>query len=117
MKEISIDELQNYWLTKYHNTNVNDILLKHPEEAKTSKWYDLFPVTQTKAASPHHREAAFACSIILISCKSPCAIQSECKPATPAASPRCGRQAGYSSSARGAGRHNTATALRAFPVR
>jgi hypothetical protein len=46
MKEISIDELQNYWLTKYHNTNVNDILLKHPEEAKTSKWYDLFPVTQ-----------------------------------------------------------------------
>jgi hypothetical protein len=45
-KSISISELQNYWLAKYHNTNVNEVLLKHPEETKTSKWYDLYPVTQ-----------------------------------------------------------------------
>jgi len=45
-KSVSISELQNYWLEKYHNTNVNEVLTKYPEEAKTSKWYDLYPVTQ-----------------------------------------------------------------------
>lgn len=45
MKTVDIDDLRNGWL-KYHNTNVDEVLLKHPEEAKTPKWYELYAVTQ-----------------------------------------------------------------------
>lgn len=39
------DEILNGWL-KYHNTNVDEVVEKYPEEIKSSDWFKLFPCTQ-----------------------------------------------------------------------
>jgi len=43
---LSREELLNWWLAKYHNTNVEEVLKKYPEECKLPSWFKLFPVTQ-----------------------------------------------------------------------
>ena len=41
------DELMNWWLEKYHNTNVEGVIKNHPEEVlKSADWFKLYPVTQ-----------------------------------------------------------------------
>ena len=40
------DELMNWWLEKYHNTNVEKVIEKYPEEIKSPEWFKLYPVTQ-----------------------------------------------------------------------
>lgn len=45
-KKIDGNILINYWLSKYHNTNVVEVAQKYPEEIKTGKWFHLYSVTQ-----------------------------------------------------------------------
>lgn len=40
------EDFYNYWLGKYHNTTVQEIIEKDPELCKTSKWYKKYQVTQ-----------------------------------------------------------------------
>lgn len=41
------DELLNLWLSKYHNTTVEEIIAKHPKEVLESPdWWKLYPCTQ-----------------------------------------------------------------------
>jgi hypothetical protein len=44
--QITKDEIMDYWLGKFHNTSCKELIEKHPEEIKSPKWFDLFPVTQ-----------------------------------------------------------------------
>lgn len=44
-REINRYILINEWL-KYHDTNANEVIQKHPEEVKTGDWFRLYPVTQ-----------------------------------------------------------------------
>lgn len=44
--QISRKELLNWWLKKYHDTDVNEILEKYPEECKDPRWFKMFPVTK-----------------------------------------------------------------------
>lgn len=39
------DDILNGWL-KYHNTNVEEVVEKYPEEIKSPEWFKLFPCTQ-----------------------------------------------------------------------
>lgn len=39
------DDILNGWL-KYHNTNVDEVVEKYPEEIKSPEWFKLFPCTQ-----------------------------------------------------------------------
>ena len=45
MRQYDRNEIINGWL-KYHNTTVEEILKKYPEECKSGKWFSLFKVTQ-----------------------------------------------------------------------
>ena len=42
---VSGDDIINGWL-RYHGTTVQEVVEKHPEEAKSGEWFDLYPVTQ-----------------------------------------------------------------------
>lgn len=44
MKQVSREDLLNGWL-KYHNTTAQEVVEKHPEEAKTPSWFALYKVT------------------------------------------------------------------------
>lgn len=44
-KQIEGNDLYNAWL-KYHNTNVDEIVKKHPKLSKTPKWFNKYAVTQ-----------------------------------------------------------------------
>lgn len=46
MKQISREELMDWWLSKYHNTNSKEVAEKYPEECKSADWFKLFPVTK-----------------------------------------------------------------------
>jgi hypothetical protein len=47
MKQVNRDDLLNWWLMKYHNTNVEEVVEKYPKEVlNSSEWFKLFPVTQ-----------------------------------------------------------------------
>jgi len=51
MEKISSDELINWWLEKYHNTNVDKILKENPEweknpEEHTREFYKKYEVTE-----------------------------------------------------------------------
>lgn len=48
MKKLpSRDELLDLWLSKYHNTNVQEVIAKHPKELLDSPdWFKLYPCTQ-----------------------------------------------------------------------
>ena len=48
MKKIpNREELLDLWLSKYHNTNIQELISKHPEEVlKSSDWFKLYPCTQ-----------------------------------------------------------------------
>ncbi len=44
---IERDEILNLWLTKFHNTNVKEVIEKHPKEVLMDpSWFKLYPVTQ-----------------------------------------------------------------------
>lgn len=46
MKYVDRDLLINEWL-KYHNTNVKELVAKHPKEVlEDPSWFKLYPVTQ-----------------------------------------------------------------------
>jgi hypothetical protein len=51
MKQVSREELLDWWLTKYHNTNVKELIEKYPPEVLQSPdWFKMFPVTQEQEA-------------------------------------------------------------------
>ena len=45
-KELSESDFYNWWLQKYHNTTIEEIIEKEPELAKTSEWYKKYTVTE-----------------------------------------------------------------------
>lgn len=45
-KQLDATDFYNWWLQKYHNTTVEEIMEKEPELAKTSDWYKKYAVTQ-----------------------------------------------------------------------
>lgn len=45
-KELNAADFYNWWLQKYHNTTVQEIMEKEPELAKTPDWYKKYAVTQ-----------------------------------------------------------------------
>jgi hypothetical protein len=44
--ELTEDYFRNWWLKKYHNTNCEEVIRKHPRLVKTSKWFLKYPVTE-----------------------------------------------------------------------
>lgn len=47
MKTIDRDIILNWWLEKYHNTNVEEVVKNHPKEVLESpEWFKLYPVTK-----------------------------------------------------------------------
>lgn len=44
--ELTAEFIMDWWLSKYHNTSCKEIVRKHPRLCKTSRWYNLYPVTQ-----------------------------------------------------------------------
>ena len=46
MKTVDREELMDWWLSKYHNTNCKEVVEKHPEEVKSPDWFELYPCTQ-----------------------------------------------------------------------
>jgi len=45
--ETTREDLLDWWLSKYHNTNVNELIKKHTEqELSTTDWFKLYPVTK-----------------------------------------------------------------------
>jgi len=50
-KELTADDLYNYWLKKYHNITLAELIENEPELIKTSDWYKKYAVTQ-----PQHDE-------------------------------------------------------------
>lgn len=47
MKKPDKEELLDMWLTKYHNTNVQELIAKHPKEVLESpEWFKLYPVIE-----------------------------------------------------------------------
>jgi hypothetical protein len=40
------EDFYNWWLQKYHNTTIQEIIEKEPELCKTLAWYKKYPVTQ-----------------------------------------------------------------------
>lgn len=45
-KELKADDFYNWWLQKYHNTTVQEIMEKEPELCATPEWYKKYAVTQ-----------------------------------------------------------------------
>ncbi len=48
-KKLSEEDIINWWLEKYHNTNIEKVLKKHPEWADgnhSRDFYDAYRVTQ-----------------------------------------------------------------------
>ena len=41
-------EFYNWWLQKYHNTSIEEIIEKEPELAKSREWYKKYAVTQAQ---------------------------------------------------------------------
>jgi len=49
MRKVDRKDLLNGWL-KYHNTNVDEVIAKHPKEVlEHSDWFKLYPVTQEQS--------------------------------------------------------------------
>lgn len=47
MKTVDRDVLLDWWLTKYHNTSVKEIISKYDKETLMSAdWFKMFPVTK-----------------------------------------------------------------------
>ncbi|MEX0595703.1 MAG: hypothetical protein WD512_04315 [Candidatus Paceibacterota bacterium] len=47
MKKLTRDDLLNWWLKKYHNTTVKEVVENNPKEVLDSpSWFELYPVTQ-----------------------------------------------------------------------
>ena len=47
MKELTKDDCMNWWLERYHDTNLKQIKDKHPELLEDSQgFYDTYKVTQ-----------------------------------------------------------------------
>lgn len=47
MKTPTREEIMNLWLSKYHNTTVDEVIAKHPQEVlSNSDWFKLYPCTQ-----------------------------------------------------------------------
>jgi len=47
MRQVNRDDILNYWLKKYHNTTVEEVVQKYPrEQLEHPDWFKLFPVTQ-----------------------------------------------------------------------
>lgn len=44
----SKDDLINWWLFKFHTTNIKEVVEKYPEEVKFAEWFKLFPVTKSQ---------------------------------------------------------------------
>lgn len=36
----------NWWLQKFHNISVEEVIKQHPEQCKTPDWFKLYPCTQ-----------------------------------------------------------------------
>ena len=47
-KELSEEDFYNYWLKKYHNTTIQEIIEKEPELCRTDEWYKKYAVTQAQ---------------------------------------------------------------------
>ena len=45
-KVLLLEDLINLWMSKYHNTTIQDEIRKHPEVFKDSNWYISYPVTK-----------------------------------------------------------------------
>jgi hypothetical protein len=43
--ELTENYFRDYWLGKYHNTNCEEVVKKHPRLVKTSKWFAKYPCT------------------------------------------------------------------------
>jgi hypothetical protein len=47
MKQVYREDLLDWWLMKYHNTNVKELIDKYPKEVLSSpEWFKMFPVTE-----------------------------------------------------------------------
>lgn len=47
MKKVNPDVLMNWWLGKYHNTSLTEVIATHSEETLHSpEWFKLYPVTE-----------------------------------------------------------------------
>ena len=42
------DYYRDWWLKKFHNTNADQVVKDHPEEAKSGQWFKLYPVTEAQ---------------------------------------------------------------------
>jgi len=48
-KKITRDDLLNWWLKKFHNTSVEEVVKNHPKDVLDSpEWFKLYPVTQSQ---------------------------------------------------------------------
>jgi len=45
-KEISQDDIVNWWLSKYHDTTLEQVAKDYPELKESRDFYDKFPVTE-----------------------------------------------------------------------
>ena len=45
-KRLTLEDLYNGWLVKYHGITVEELVEKEPELTKTQKWYKKYAVTQ-----------------------------------------------------------------------
>jgi len=48
-KKVTANDLLNLWLTKYHNTTIEEVVLLHPEASKTPDWFKLYPCTTAQS--------------------------------------------------------------------
>lgn len=48
-KKVTANDLLNLWLTKYHNTTIEEVVLLHPEVSKTPDWFKLYPCTNAQS--------------------------------------------------------------------
>lgn len=46
MKKVKREDLLNYWLGKFHNTNAVEVVANHPDKVDSPDWFKLYPVTQ-----------------------------------------------------------------------
>jgi len=44
-KCITAENIMNYWLTKYHNVTVEDLIKNEPELIRTPAWYKKYAVS------------------------------------------------------------------------
>lgn len=44
------DYYREWWLKKFHNTTIKDVVEKHPEECKSPDWFKLYPCTKEQDA-------------------------------------------------------------------